>query len=786
MMKSVILSSPFRCSKKSFLKQNLVSTVTPGPNLRNHCLAELNKQTEEQKQSNMKTEKIISAFPGWLQMEDENDYHVYEDIDLPPSASKSKPVAAKNLQKFAMSSKTTRLLKSCSDSELFHVSSLHDRHEIEISSMTSQRHDDVTFNDCEPEQGFYKCHDNLEDIHEKDLIPDLAPKLLREKQNLLREMSKELDAAFYEEKGSRRRMSLDSGRGGSVVAEEEEAGHLEDGSTIPSRASSMSSGIGSMQSSYSTLTHRQKSWSMLKNEETEFLSTQADETCSISSLSSITSFQDTLKSKNVVADEKIFSFAAKKQLSFLSKSHPQNEAKFVRRKLPAQPKEKICQNVTERENGCPSMSPPPPPLPPRNAPHKKVASNCTVEKSLTMPHKPQSLRLHSARLPVGRRTASKEVAQSVEALHQVSQDLLSLMNGQRNSSAASRLSSPTSLYTPRPRLPSPAPLSSDNISLNESLFQERAEHKFLQSEDILTRSATLPCKRTLNFMDSSILSDQKNMSDDCPNNNNNSNNNNNNTITCFDTPPAEENLKSLEAIEQHLSTVRRSASTATNRRQGSIFKNPLQQRRRSDITSRRNVRKIENIENTPPPMSKATKRRRTIFNISSPFSGKHKSSNASSKVRRTSESKPSQPEDWAVPDEERLPIVLDEVEKQDVQDAIREGLPVIPFFQTPKTGPKQILRSGVRNQVPIRDSMTVRALATPLASRRFVSNKLEDHLILLPPRSKDLLLDGGYFNMAAGCSAKHCQSCTCSKSPKLLFTEDNNDYVQMEARTPNL
>jgi hypothetical protein len=184
-------------------------------------------------------------------------------------------------------------------------------------------------------------------------------------------------------------------------------------------------------------------------------------------------------------------------------------------------------------------------------------------------------------------------------------------------------------------------------------------------------------------------------------------------------------------------------------------------------------------------MSKATKRRRTIFNISSPFSGKNKSSIVNSKVRRTSESKPAQHEDWPVPDEERFPIVLDEVEKQDVEDAIREGLPVIPFFQTPKTGPSQTRRSGISNQMTMDDSMTVRALATPLASRRFVSNKLEDHLILLPPRSKDLLLEGGYFNMA-GCSAKHCQSCTCSKSPKLLFTEDNNDYVQMEARTPNL
>jgi hypothetical protein len=62
---------------------------------------------------------------------------------------------------------------------------------------------------------------------EKDIIPDLAPKLLREKQHLLRKMSQELNDVFCDDKKStsttsRRRLSIDSGRGGSVVAEEEE------------------------------------------------------------------------------------------------------------------------------------------------------------------------------------------------------------------------------------------------------------------------------------------------------------------------------------------------------------------------------------------------------------------------------------------------------------------------------------------------------------------------------------------------------------------------------------
>jgi hypothetical protein len=275
-------------------------------------------------------------------------------------------------------------------------------------------------------------------------------------------------------------------------------------------------------------------------------------------------------------------------------------------------------------------------------------------------------------------------------------------------------------------------------------------------------------------MDSSMMmSEEKQMSSE------NNNNNNNNTINYLATPSA---VAPLLFIDDDVTSVRRSLSTR-NRRQSSIrFRNPLQQRRKSDVASRQ-VRKQEIVEASPVQTSKGTKRRRTLFNLASPFSVKNKST----KIRRTSESKQACYEEITEPDEERLPIVLDEIDKQDVEDAIREGLPVIPFFQTPKAGFRnQTRRSEIQNQM-ILDSMTVRALATPLASRRFPSNRLEDHLILLPPRSKDLQLDGGgYFNMKNSCSGRHCQSCTCKNSPKLLFTADNADYVQMEARTPNL
>ena len=465
------------------------------------------------------------------------------------------------------------------------------------------------------------------------------------------------------------------------------------------------------------------------------------------------------------------------------------------RKLPPQPKrdlDEFCAGTsTVRENeSSNTFSPPPPPLPPRNAPSKKVGSSSASVRNNSIVGKPhhEFSRLPSKRLPIGQRTASREVAQSVEALQQISQDLLSLMNGQR---ATSPTFNTLPLYTPRPRLPSPPPLNNETLvsgfrtSGTTTTTHASAEKDQIQtSYEPFVRSATLPCRRTLNFLDSSLMSEQQKGKVD------NENNNNNNNITSLETPTL---LLVEEEDVEISSTVRRST---TRGRRSSLFRNPLQPRRKSVENSSR----LKNVELSPIQPSKATKRRRTIFSIQSPFSNKKKSTNHN-KVRRTSESKPSHADDWVEPDEERLPIVLDELDRQDIEEAIRDGLPVIPFFATPKTGPRSRLnpqtgqagqtgqrgRSDFQNQFNV-DSMTVRALATPLASRRFPTSRLEDHLVLFPPRSKDLLLDGGYFNMmSSACSARHCQSCNCQKtSPKLLFSseQDNNDYVKMDARTP--
>jgi hypothetical protein len=95
---------------------------------------------------------------GWLQMEDEEDEHVYEDIDCPAPAPAPAP-AAKKLHPIPTFEILRRSLpKSSSDSELFHVSCLHERHEIELSCDATVA---SAVAPAVPEQGFYKCHDNL-------------------------------------------------------------------------------------------------------------------------------------------------------------------------------------------------------------------------------------------------------------------------------------------------------------------------------------------------------------------------------------------------------------------------------------------------------------------------------------------------------------------------------------------------------------------------------------------------------------------------------------------------
>jgi len=76
-------------------------------------------------EDNMKFSNLPTFPPrsGWLEMEDEDDYHVYEDIDLPPSATKLQSQKSNKIprfEKFEMAPKPTKLLtafrRSCSDS----------------------------------------------------------------------------------------------------------------------------------------------------------------------------------------------------------------------------------------------------------------------------------------------------------------------------------------------------------------------------------------------------------------------------------------------------------------------------------------------------------------------------------------------------------------------------------------------------------------------------------------------------------------------------------------------
>jgi hypothetical protein len=608
---------------------------------------------------------------------------------------------------------------------------MHERHEIELS-----RDADVTFSAAgEPEQGFYRCHDNLDDIHEKDLIPDLAPKLLRQKRSKAAE-----DLSVMAEdstEATRRRLSLDSGRGGSVLAEDEdlasEAATLE-AESPRSRASSMSSGIGSMQGSCSTLPPRgtrcPETETAGKDDKDIFFFDEAASYLSSSCLTFATCQPLRPTSRKVSSREN----GDKKEVPLES---------CAQTKLSTHPNRDLDEGAsfaasTGRESEGAAVVSPPPPLPPRNYLHKKVAGQ------------PASARRRAA--------ASKDVAQTVEALQQVSEDLLSLIHGQK-------LFRPRS--TPRPRLPSP-PAAVEAIS-SDGHFRFRQSELSDDLDDLLVRSATLPCKRTLDFLDASLLADKEDKSI-----------NNNNSIGLADAADTGAPLLFVDDNDENAAPRRLSS----RRRRTSIrFRNPLQPpppqppRRTSDVASRRSPVLTS-------PTTKPTKRRRTLFQLASPFSAKK----TSAKLRRTSDApKPSVAAAVGGDDDEvRLPIVLDERGKRDVEEAIREGLPVIPFFQTPKA-----VHVG-RSEAPHRlqsGSLTVAALATPMASRKLISGRLEDHLVFLPPRSRDLLpvMDGGYFAMKSPvCHGRHCQSCTCQVSPKLVFTQDNSDYVMMEAQTPNI
>lgn len=91
---------------------------------------------------------------GWLEMEDEEDvYHVYEDIDLPPTPP---PVKSKPLPPLPPQGPQLVAQRSCSDSELIRVSvSNVGQHEVEISTSMDVRHL-VTKTQAQLEHGFYR------------------------------------------------------------------------------------------------------------------------------------------------------------------------------------------------------------------------------------------------------------------------------------------------------------------------------------------------------------------------------------------------------------------------------------------------------------------------------------------------------------------------------------------------------------------------------------------------------------------------------------------------------
>ncbi len=102
--------------------------------------------------------------------------------------------------------------RSNSDSDLIKI--LHEA-EIELftTKTTNSKAEDVTFRiygECEPEQGFYKCHDSIYDIPEVHRIPDLV------KAKKAATISK-VSLAGFNKTTSSRRLSLDSGKGTSIA-----------------------------------------------------------------------------------------------------------------------------------------------------------------------------------------------------------------------------------------------------------------------------------------------------------------------------------------------------------------------------------------------------------------------------------------------------------------------------------------------------------------------------------------------------------------------------------------
>jgi hypothetical protein len=293
------------------------------------------------------------------------------------------------------------------------------------------------------------------------------------------------------------------------------------------------------------------------------------------------------------------------------------------------------------------------------------------------------------------------------------------------------------------------------------------------------KSLTLPCRRTLNFSDASIHPDLGHPKPES----------NNNSIVCHTSPSLS---PEVSVIPSETRPSGRRSNSGTQRCRSSLFRNPLQ-RRKSDSSNRSTrqsskrlnesstpfkssagrtpARRPTDVTITPPQSLKSTKRRRTIFNLASPFS-KPKSDRLDSQklIESCRPDNPNRPNEFL--EEEVLPIVLSDDDRREVEEVMLEGLPVIPFVHTPRleTPEQRTALRQARPSISCHQSMTVRALATPIASRRLPRGYLLEHHLDLS--TAELLLP-------AACQTRHCRSCTCSSRQTCV---DNDDYVKMDGR----
>lgn len=141
--------------------------------------------------------------------------NTYEEIDLAFEGHKASSIVTNN-KRSNSDSDLMRLLHKCNQ-EVEIIQTLLQRPMTTTSTTKAAAAGDVTFGLYEElEQGFYKCHDSIYDVPERQRIPDLKPTKAKIK-------------AKNEVSSSNRRLSLDSGHGTSVADDNES--HL-DSSTL--------------------------------------------------------------------------------------------------------------------------------------------------------------------------------------------------------------------------------------------------------------------------------------------------------------------------------------------------------------------------------------------------------------------------------------------------------------------------------------------------------------------------------------------------------------------------